>query len=449
MSFIVNPFGVGILVSIIAVVSSSDIKDIPCPTHETNITLFLKKFWVDTNETEPGSQQSYESKPEFSYFRFSDQLIKNFIERCDKIKITNGQVYNAERTEVEIAELMESSGGNAIDITLQISTSNNLRHFQLSQPIAILPGVLIRSLDINDVYNKYTFDNTFIGVYSFGFGLLLLFGILSFLIVTKAEATEERPPNYWLTTWNFMLLPFGMCGSEIMNTFAKKVFVFSWVVSWLLLITGFAAEFSARLTVDKLHDDANTFHAVNERDEQFFWSDFTEDLDHGIINALRIKYKKYEDDDMYQKFKRETNMTQKAEYAKSLMKDEKAVFLCNALDVNLLNIASDPTVEIIEDWKVPFTFHYRFHVKDESILTAFNVFVQNEKKEGKVEDLIEQYFGKKKVNRSKNDELEFMTTLANVVKMVRVAFYIGGLGTFFAIAFLIVCCCKRKICREG
>ena len=78
-------------------------------------------------------------------------------------------------------------------------------------------------------------------------------------------------------------------------------------------------------------------------------------------------------------------------------------------------------------------------------MTAFNVFVQNEKKEGKVEDLIEQYFGKKKVNRNKNDELELMTTLANVYKMVRVAFYIGGSGTFFAIAFSIVCCCKRKI----
>ena len=71
--------------------------------------------------------------------------------------------------------------------------------------------------------------------------------------------------------WNFLLSPFGMCGSVLMETISRKIFTFSWILSWFLVLATFSAEFSATVTVGKLRGDINSFQDVWKQQRNFFW----------------------------------------------------------------------------------------------------------------------------------------------------------------------------------
>ena len=188
---------------------------------------------------------------------------------------------------------------------------------------------------------------------------LLIIGLLAFLVVTKAEATENRPPNYGETVWNFIILPFGMSGPEITDTFSKKVFVYSWVIAWFLLLAGFSSDLSSSMTVHKFGDSLNSFKEISDGNRPFFWSDTVRNLSHPDIRELKKKYEKFRRE--FADFENETRITEKKSIWDDIMAKSKGniYFLCSMLDLKLFNISSD-SLELKKDWTVPFTFHFKF-----------------------------------------------------------------------------------------
>ena len=124
---------------------SSAAKWIPCQM-EANLTLFYRSRPFSQNQNlsslTSSSLKEEEQQPGRDPFLFGRQLFTEFSQTCG-IQISL-EPYEEAKSAEDLKAFMnqKSVSGNSVDLTLDITTEENLGNFQLSQPVAIVPGRL-------------------------------------------------------------------------------------------------------------------------------------------------------------------------------------------------------------------------------------------------------------------------------------------------------------------
>ena len=340
-----------------------------------------------------------------------------------------------------------SSTANWMILNAVPTSKDVLEHFQLSQPIAILPAMIVHKQ--KEVYN---FDTFFIKEYFTWLCVMLALGTVGIIIIVNIEKRYANAIqfDYWEVIWEFWLAPFGLCGPVLMEGFPRKTFALFWVLAFYLFMTSFAAEFSSNLTVTKLYDGVENFEDIYRQNLPFFWTNLVSNSNYKIVSDLKKNYRKLrrpeylnfdqieDEEGSYRKYK---------EMGQQLLADGQTLLCCKIELCSFYNASLFEELTMKEDWTVPLTFHYRFgDTNDNRILKSFNLFLESSRKTRLIEELVDEWFGLKqnvegsdrgKIGAGDNSALKLGSAIC-------MAMVIGGMGSGLAIFVSLFSFCRER-----
>ena len=147
--------------------AANDLWRLPCPDNASLTMFYRRPHYHDAEERDATSLFSD------AFLGFGFQLLKQFADVCQMdYNIKEEDSGNSTHRLSLMRETSEKHGSSAVDMSLDILSADNLRNFQLSQPVAIFPGILVYHVK----EEKEAFNTSFISMYFSVFVVVLLVG---------------------------------------------------------------------------------------------------------------------------------------------------------------------------------------------------------------------------------------------------------------------------------
>ena len=387
---------------------------------------------------------------------FSVDLMKEFVQNHGinvSLKELSGKYAENQAHHLPLQRKTHDGKEDVMIMNLVVPSKELMQNYHPSQPVVMFSGALVYLQEENSSYQDLM--SALVQIYFVIISMFLLFGALILFVIYKLEI-PDKGHGYGEMIWSFLLSPFGMIGDALLNRPSGKILAFSWAFVWLLILTSFSAEFSSKMTVDKLQNDLDSFSKVLAlTTRKFVWFKETKDVKYKIIADLRKKYKKYRDNNEdYSKYETLKNLTSLAEMTKYFLEEKNHILLCCLVDMRLFSqLTFSDRIVVKKDWSVPFIFLYKFITteSESNVLKNFNMFLEDKKNDGSLEDLKKEWFdfdltGEK---HEKSKLTMFFDIIWRYWIMIKVAAGMALFGSFVAIMVSFRYYCKRKPFDHG
>ena len=251
-----------------------------CPKSHKNVTLVYDFF---PNEVENITDKLPETLADLQGFNID--FFRAFFEECPDLNYTLKRM----GLQDQIDNLHDK---NLSFITLNLQHGRNYTLFHVSQPVMAFPSCVVYIAEFSTHPSP-----TLVLRYVVAYVMFSLFGLLVFMLLERLEVRGEWNRNYADVAWKFLLSPFGLCDDGVSKTPSMKIFLFTWLIVWFLMMGFFWAELSSDMTVSKIQDEFKTFQDVLKSKRKFFWNDGVSSMHAKVVDDLRKRYEEYADQD--------------------------------------------------------------------------------------------------------------------------------------------------------
>ena len=350
--------------------------DLPCPSNATNITLTYSYFQGAIENTR-GDKKMPTTLNDLKGLNVN--ILRDFFAACP-------MHYTLMHVEYP-SQLQEAEMQNLSFITLNQHLPANFSHFNPTIPVLILPTCIVYFGEVST-----TVSPTIIIYYGIAYVTCSVIGAIVFLMIERWEIKERKRRNYADVLWKFLLSPFGLCDESLMKTLSMKIFTFTWLAVWLLMLGFFWAEMSSNMTVSKLNDNIDSLEDVLVSKRQFFWLSYIKD---SAEKTLKDRYEKFANEE-HRKFEKLESLSNELKSTSKNMLLENQILLTWCPDL-ILHIdgafAKKPHLVIKKDWSSLISIHHLLSKDLVDTLDALNEFITRRRSSGKMEQELDRWFG--------------------------------------------------------
>ena len=328
---------------------------IHCPKNDTAVTL-LYQFYPGLIEAKEENMTSTSIEKLESMKGTIVNFFTEFFDQCPRQYHLRYRPYSQ-----QLKEALNKEKEFIIMLPLTSDFLHDPKYFylyQVTQPAHIFPASIVYMTEMSTHVSLSVFRR-----YGVVYACLIVLGILIYLMLERFETRDDSQRNYGEVAWKFIVSPFGLCDETLMKTLPMKIFTFTWLAIWFLMVGFFWAEMSSNMTVSKLHDELESFQDVLTSKRQFFWTKVAMTFPQAIVRNLRSKYEGYADEE-HRAYENmiifNTSLSVIKSSTERFLRDNEVLltwlpYTQLRIDKKLLQ---DPHLVINMDWSLPLTLHF-------------------------------------------------------------------------------------------